>query len=561
MQEITLYGGSDIGWLAALTEWLLDLKVMIRNSNGELYHTSSADPKSIQVNLVVLNKDDKISPNVLAAQTAVWLSDVSQIFLKEARAHDAILVSGRLRWERALSSAFNSKFKRLQEMPNTLGRCIGSAASLFMRLARAEEGFSCRLRLRCTSYSDASYGAGFVQNTSRWFPELQPYEKSMQESVRQTFASAKESYEDAISRIRLQCNCYTCKSPLTGYDVFPEEYGADARGEDVDVFCLVGIIETIISLSQLLSNVRLEESLLPTRSGLEAAYWRQMSYRTLARDTLQEVGPIAFCLEQSKRFQDGIGERLRCALGIFAGRDAPLTGANFSAVCANGICAFLDIISETSLGGAEIESASQIRIIPGRISYEKKRYEMLVDRVQPDEASNTSFKNVIAFSRAQKSQLSIRLGVRETFVGLESWIGFEIIPGMNDLTSRKVWVGPSQLALLIVRRRGLVSCAKFSLHRKQDCSWSDQRHMREIKEAAAQKRTIKLSDKAIDITTPKQTISAIAAIASAVNLGRKHNIFIVEKECLPCCMKAVLAVDYPDCSDFCIISLPQGSTD
>ena len=52
MQTMTLYGGSDAGWLAALAEWLLDLKVMISNFDGTLYYTNG-DAESIQFNVVM----------------------------------------------------------------------------------------------------------------------------------------------------------------------------------------------------------------------------------------------------------------------------------------------------------------------------------------------------------------------------------------------------------------------------------------------------------------------------------------------------------------------------
>lgn len=41
LQSITLYGGSDAGWLAALAVWLLDMTVKITNFDGTLYYTNS----------------------------------------------------------------------------------------------------------------------------------------------------------------------------------------------------------------------------------------------------------------------------------------------------------------------------------------------------------------------------------------------------------------------------------------------------------------------------------------------------------------------------------------
>lgn len=608
MQAITLYGGSDAGWLAALAEWLLDLKVMINNFDGTLYYTNG-DTESIQVNVVMLKKNDEISPDILAAETAFVLHDVSQIFEKEAKSPNAAVVSGRLEWKHALSLAFLSDFKRLMEISHTLGECIGSAARLCRGLTQADEAFPFKYRLACTSYSDTAHGAGLVLNTIQWFPELQRLKDIMLKSVSQDLASAQKRYETCISVIRSHCNCITCQSKTTGHDVFEEgdeddvlmtpapeddeapdspmgnESDADNESDtddestedwDPDKFCEVVITETIISLSRALSNVLLEDkNLLPTRSGLELAYGRQMSNRLsshLGRSALREIGPIAFCLEFDNNFsvgaqdnnQEGIEIRLHTALELFAGRRLSSTSSNYSALCANGICAFLDIISETSLGGADIESASKIHILPGRISHEKKSYHMLIDHVQPIDLPDAGFMNAIEFTHTERAQLNNRLSVRETYTGLEVWMETEIRPGRDGRKPRKVCAGPSKLAVWLTSRRGLVSCkrlryvssemARSTL--KKDCPWSGPIPLHEIRKAAVERKTIHVNDKVIDVLNYNDMSSAIAAVASTTDLDPKYSIFIVDRECPGCCMNAVLAVDRPDRTNFCILRVP-----
>ena len=601
MQAMTLYGGSDAGWLAALAEWLLDLKVMITNFDGTLYYING-DTENIQVNVIMKKKSDEVSPDVLGAETTFVLNDVSQLFEKEGRPPDALVVSGRLEWKHVLSSAFLSDFKRLMEISHTLGSCIGSAARLLKGLAQANEAFPFKYRLACTSYSDAAYGAGLVHNTISWLPELQSLKGVMLKNVSQDFASAQRCYETCISMIRTHCNCVTCQSKTPGHDINEEENEGDIPmtttneyeeppdspienepNDDIespeywdpDRFCEVVITETIISISRLLSQVLLEDkNLLPTRSGLELAYGRQMKIRLsafLERSALNKIGPIAFCLDFDNNFsfgtrennEEGIEMRLHSALELFAGREPPSMNSSFSALCANGICAFLDIISETSSGYPNIESASKIRILPGRISYEKKSYNMLIDHVQPVDLLDTGFTNAIEFTHVYRPQLDNRLKVRETYDGLEIWIETESRPGMNGRKPRKVFVGPSKLAVWITSRRGLVSCkrlryisprmAESSLNK--ECPGSSPIPLREVQEAAAEQRTIRFHDKAIHVLNYKDIPSAIAAIASTADLNSKYTIFIVERECLSCCIKAVLAVDRPERTEFYIFQL------
>ena len=602
MRAMTLYGGSDAGWLAALAEWLLDLKVMISDFHGTL-HYINGEAENIQVNVVVRKDSDEISPDILAAETTFVLNDMSQIFEKEARSPDAVVVSGRVEWKHALSSAFLSDFKRLTEIAQTLGDCIGSAARLFKGLVQADEAFPYKYRLACTSYSDEGHGAGLVLNAIKWLPELQSLKEIMLKSVSQDLASARRCYETCISLIRSHCNCVTCQSKTTGHHTFDEEDTDDVpmtpaneddeapdsplRSKssdddestadwDPDRFCEVVITETIISLSRLLSNVLLEDkNLLPTRSGLEMMYGKQIKNRLsapLGRSALREVGPIAFCLDFDNNFSFGVQEnneegieiRLHTALELFAGREPPSTNSNFSALCANGICAFLDVISQTTSGSAEIESASKLRILPGRISYEKKSYTMLVDRVQPIDLPETGFLNAVEFTHTYASQLEYCLSVRETYSGLETWIEIETRPGTDGRKARKVWVGPSKLALWLISRRGLVSCKRLRYipsratgsSANKECPWRGPISIREVREAAVNQKTIRFHDKAIDVLSFKDVYSATAAIASTADLDPKYSIFIVERECLSCCMKAVLAVDRPERTDFCIFILP-----
>jgi hypothetical protein len=66
------------------------------------------------------------------------------------------------------------------------------------------------------------------------------------------------------------------------------------------------ILETILFLSRALSNIVLEnKSLLPVRSGMELAYGRQLNQRRAANlgySALEDIGPIAFCLDFDNNF-------------------------------------------------------------------------------------------------------------------------------------------------------------------------------------------------------------------------------------------------------------------
>lgn len=240
-----------------------------------------------------------------------------------------------------------------------------------------------------------------------------------------------------------------------------------------------------------------------------------------------------------------------------------MTRSNFSALCTNGICAFLDMISSPGLGGADIEATARIRVLPGRIYYEKKSYNMLIDRVEPGPIHLDGFKNAVKFTHIPASLIESQLNIRETYTGLEVSIEIKYIPGSDDDRNRepeKVLVGPSQLTELIASRRGLVSCkrsrnAAGSVPRR-DCPWSGPVSLREVRAAAAEQRSLRIHDKLIDVLRYQDMSSAIAAVASSAELDPAFSIFITEKECLSCCIKTVLAVDRPERPNFAILMLP-----
>ena len=426
----------------------------------------------------------------------------------------------------------------------------------------------------------------------------------MSKSVSQDLASAKRRYEACISLIRSHCNCVTCRSKSMGHDAFEEEddedipmtpvpeddqtldspIGAESDegnasdvGWDSNSFCELVITETIIFRSRMLSNVILEDkNLLPTRSGLERAYQRRMRNRlasSFGLSVLNDIGLIAFCMDfdnnfsfsDPEHFDEGVEIRLQGALELFAGREVPSMDASCSALCVNGICGFLDLLSDASLGGEDMDSASKIRILPGRIYREKKFYDMPIDHIRPSDPPDTGFQNASKLTYIHRPQLKIFLSVRETFTGLEAWIETEIDRGMDGREERKIWVGPSRLAALLTSRRGLVCCKRLPHTSSQittssldkDCPWSAPMSLQKLRKAAAERKTIRFDDKAIDVLNFQDVSPAIAAIASTAYLHEWYSVYIVKKECLDCCLKAVLEVEKREASDFCVLRLPN----
>ena len=572
LHSITLIGNADVGWLAAIADWLLGLGVIMKKNNGEMFYTNCIEEMA-QVHIIITDQADKSTGSVQTVGKTYRLDDVSKLFDEEGRATAAV-VSGRIEWKSLFRSTFLSDFDRLMEISQTLGDCIGSAARLFKGLANAEEDFHPRYRLACTSYCDASFGAGFIANTLQWFPELEKLRQRMQKAVQTNLATARRDYEACISLIRSHCGCHTCQSDSTGHDLKPDdddeemtpapESGDEDDSEfsnyddwDPDRFCEVVIVETIICLSRALSNVVLQnQSLVPVRSGLEIIYGRQFNQRRSAnsgRKALVALGPIAFCLDFDSNFSfgvqvgnnEGVELRLNTILELFSGRSPLSMEANYSAVCSNGICAFLGILKEPS---EDRGAVAQVYVLPGRISHEGKSYTKLIDRIQPANASIDLDSSLKAIEHIG-SDWATSLNVRESSNALECLLEITLDKSEDHYP---ISIGPCHLAILLASKRGLITC-KFS---RRPCSNHTPFTKEEIKTAIQNKGPLQVREKSISFFESTDTATMIGTLASMAYIHEQFSIYVVEKECNNCCIRAALAVDHPDRTHFCFLRLP-----
>ena len=442
LHAITIIGSTDAGWLAAISEWLLDLKMSIIDGNGTVFYTNHGDISNDQVQIIYKRDGEGASTNIQCVGRTYVLEDVSQLFLEEGRDPDIAVVSGRVEWKDSLKSSFSSDFKNLMQIPQGFGELLGSAARIFKALALGDKYFPYLSRLSCNSYCDQSYGIGFIQSSVAWFPELKKLKEKMEEAVASDFKEALRVYERCISTIRANCRCLACQCPTNGFDIGEDEEmtpasdqqsesdasgsGENFDGFDPDKYCQVILAETIITLCRSLANVSLKDKdLFPTRAGFELAYGQQLNVRRsalLGKQTIRDIGQIAFCMDFDANFsigllegEEGIEVRLLRVLELFSGRRASSIGRGVSAVCQNGICAFLGILQEVSIDKNDV---GRINVIPGRIYHEKKVYTRLEDRSilrQPGE----DFSGIVRIVELGKAYEDVKLSVRETSSALQ----------------------------------------------------------------------------------------------------------------------------------------------
>ena len=419
LQSVTISGGGDSGFLAAVSEWLFDMKIVIVGSEGEAIYNNFAPGSTVQARFEFRDQMDE-SPSqdteVEAFQyprRTIHLRDVSDI-LYANDSNEEMRVSGRLQWSRCLSSAYGYAFKILMDRKENFSRVLGCAARIFRAIATAEQGIDLRSRQYWTYYMNAGSGSRFVQNLMFWFPELRSIELLTQRAAACKLADARANYESGLCNLATSCRCRYCdrtqaEQPQTGY-------------------CLVALTETILKAALILSNVSIDPGPNPTRHGFDRLCEGHIAAKPDDEDKCEQretdLGPIIWVIETGSEDQDrhGIDHRMRLimngALGLFT----------FLQEVKDSItCALLNWAKTWELGDGGARSASteltsasflieeakmmsiELSLISDTLkSSEKllKKCQQMLAQYQPqDPSSSHSFKKVLKPVSSAKSRI------------------------------------------------------------------------------------------------------------------------------------------------------------
>jgi hypothetical protein len=611
MESISLTGGPDAGWLAAVAEWFLDFKIkIVDDQSQETLYMNHANDQSTQVTIVYASQflqdvgvptSVHVAPGVgpfsrpkgstgevlsISDKTyTINLEDLGKSFLEADLGYNAHVVTGRLRWTSALRMAFGSDFERLMKTRNAFGEAIGSAAALFRAMVQAQSDIPPKYLSANSGHSDSSYGQGFVTFVVHQLPELSDLRKTMEKALRASFSEAKRVYEASIDTLAKNCNCKACQTPRHDPSPNPveelqdegdyqdenmerlsdgDEIGSDDCSDwDPNQYCSVIMFETIIRICRCLSNMVIHvPELLPVRSGFELTYGRCLNARRSshrAQQALEDLGQFAYCLDFDNDFHisepEGEGEaiefKMYALLELFAGQICSDVVGSTSALCVNGISAFFSVLtpshSETS------GHVGQVHLIPGRISFEGKAYTHLVDRKMSATDNfmamgGSLFRHDYAF-KAQDSFAHRAISIREGSTYLQCLMMFTRDVEV-DRGSPKLSVGPSALAAILAKRRGLVRC-NFARTGKKCPSPTNVTG----KEYDGAKRWVeyKYQGKLIMIMRPSPGMQALATLAFLTSSWSQCWTYIVDSQCESCCIRAAIANDHPERRKFCFV--------
>ena len=371
LENITIAGGLDCIWLAAISEWLLSLDVEIRHSSGLAVYKS---PRN----------DDCEFPAV----TIIFISDTEQpVYLSKChivpKGHkfwgapsleQHTFRGGRSEWTSILADTFGSRLNALiqgsarQEFALLLFNvsCLTEACYRYESMqGNPQQNFT-----KCTGpfgrfhfgHSN-SRGQAFLGLAAQRLPELAAIVDIVKQLEAQPHINANS--EDCINSISLKCGCQRCR----GEKIADNCYSSD--------FCLELMAETIIMFLWLLSATEVDPSLKPSPCGLRLLYMRHQGKSHPARNTQEKRERWKRALPADLAI-NGI-DTLTAALIIFSGStDIEPIDEESSAVSRHGVCAFFGALEDLDLLP---EEASTVKVVPGHIDFDGIKYGRICDPV------------------------------------------------------------------------------------------------------------------------------------------------------------------------------------
>jgi hypothetical protein len=284
---------------------------------------------------------------------------------------------------------------------------------------------------------------------------------------------------------------------------------------------------------------------------------RRSSHR--AQQALEDLGQFAYCVDFDNDFniseREGDGEaielKMYALLELYTGRTCRDIVGSTSALWLNGMSAFFSVLtpshSETS------DDVGKIHLVPGRISFEGKSYTHLVDRKMSETddfvAMGGSLVRPDYALKAQDRFADRAINIREGSTYLQCLMRFtrEI---EVDSGSPKLSVGPSALAAILAKRRGLVRCNSSRTGKK--CPILPNISGKEYGEP---QRWVeyKHQGKLIMIMRPSPGMQALANLAFLTSSWSQCWTYIVDSQCESCCIRAAIANDHRERRKFCFV--------
>lgn len=442
LESITIAGGPDAGFIAAVAEWFLEVPVSITDGASHmLLHQSTTLDGIPKVNIIFEDRS-KALRSLQTKDRTFKLENATSAIREESR-YNINSISGRVSWGTALSSTFNVEFTALMKNSRAVAIAIGSFAKVLEAIALDQDGmrdrYACILGYWPGYPEPESRGRAFASLVTNKFEEISKLNPEIALAAKKDARTAVSQYGIQVQMLHSVCGCAVCCGI----------FAADGT------FCQVLILEVVICVTFMLSTLDLPVPLSPSRNGLELVYAELLIFRRELEEYPNKlemsriVGPLYFPLQRHHQ-RDFV---MLSTLQLFTGR-IPVERESEVDACAisfDGICIYPTALSRTS-GGV---ITHRLTVVQGHIELHGKTYRTMVES-NPSKGYDIggkkflqaalkvpialTFSELDVFIRETISSLQLELRIRDPISG--EFIGI-ITPclSLNSLRWVSGWIG------------------------------------------------------------------------------------------------------------------------
>ena len=404
VSTVTFEGGYDCGWIAAVAEWLLCLKVKVLTEEGSCLYWQDSSHTNDSAQVIVIF--DTHSPAHDLAKTKE-LRVVNRSFRlpcdgevkvihRVGADSGEIFGMGRSSWSTILEDTFGSAFNMLFS-PNILE----AFTTMLLSVIRAYKPdspmvFSHNRREAIHPWTGprscpgASRERAFFLAIAKKLPELSPLLKAL-EKVQNSAGATAGPRESQLLEF---CDCEVCGQRSRKE---PSLKGHSLGNNHV---CLHHLGMTLITLICLLSGINVDETIKPASMGL------LMLHNSIPSDI---SNPVEGCVLSQRLLWDhqlvNIYDKtleLFTGLPSHFGRDE-LRAA--SAICHGGICIWLPALENPLYDPFQ---QMGVRVLPGKVSFRDRLYKGIVDMAWSEVAAASIMPDIAAYGISRVGTFNVR---------------------------------------------------------------------------------------------------------------------------------------------------------
>ncbi|CAN9448340.1 unnamed protein product, partial [Alternaria alternata] len=384
LHAISVQGGCCCSWIAAWGDFVLDLRVLVRDTNGNIvfanFNTMEA---SAQISVTFV--DETPDNNMIWIQTSHSIRSgvefVQGCFSKQGiiENRDVVFQSGRLNWETMWQASFGHSFSRLVQFAEDEDSETFQDSDFELLSEQEEVGFMSvhELFIRLVAITiiilfTGSPVAGHYETVQFYsscmcgiIPELQPCKEQIRLAIEATLTSFStddlldrcifatlsnmnrltEEYESCLGLLEARCGCEFHRS----YDIkIPSQ------------FCLARLTGTITYVMCMLDRVVFDSPLQPTIYGLYRIY--ETSFHSPQR--------------LNKLTEDASGAVFADLAALFAGQDWHIDLQGSIAQSDGKLYCYSKLLEELT---DNIRDATKIHIGSGQMTYRSRTHRVLYD--------------------------------------------------------------------------------------------------------------------------------------------------------------------------------------